>query len=130
MTSKSSAGPIFSIGTQNAGAIYQAAGDQFINHTHETTTNTPLDLLSELRATVTAAASGLSAADQRQATEALDTVENELQGTNVDKPRTAHNLARVANILKQAGHLAGSVQALHQLAAWLEPAGAGLMQLL
>jgi hypothetical protein len=130
MTNEPAAGAIFSIGTQHAGAIYQTAGDQFINHTQGTTSEAPLALLSELRAAVSAAAAGLSAAEQQQAAEALATVENELQGPDVDKRRAAHSLTRVAKILQQAGQLAGAVQALHQLAAWLEPGGSGLLRCL
>ncbi|HLM86884.1 MAG TPA: hypothetical protein VK272_11920 [Solirubrobacteraceae bacterium] len=130
MTDQSGGGSAFSIGSQQAGAIYQSAGDQIIQQGGGTLSAGVLGAVSEVRSALAAAAPALSPADRERAEESLDAVEAELQRSEPDKTRVANGLAQVAKTLKQAGELATSAEALHQLAAWLGSAGATVLQAL
>ena len=120
---------VFNIGTQNAGAVYMVGGDQYIEHA-EGVLSIEARALSELRAAVAAAAPSLSDRDRKRVEESIDVVDTELRRPQPDRARVAERLARVAKILKQAGELATSAAALHQLAGWLGPAGVSLLQAL
>ena len=128
--SERSSGSAFSIGSQQAGAIYQAAGDQIIHRGGGELSANLLAATSQVRTTIADASGAMADDDQREATLLLDGVELELRQPEPDKPRIATALERVARILDNAGKLAVSADALRQLASWLGAAGAGLIQLL
>ena len=125
-----SGGATFNIGSQQAGAIYQSGGDQIIQHGEGTLSAGVLGAVSEVRSALASAAPALSLTDRERAGESLDAVEAELREPEPNKARVATGLAHVAKALKQAGGLATSAEALHQLAAWLGPAGLAVLQVL
>ena len=130
MTNPSGGGSAFSIGSQQAGAIYQSAGDQIIQHGEGTLSAGVLGAVSEVRSALTAAAHALPPADRERAETSLDAVEAELHRPEPNKALVARALTQVASALRQAGTLATSAEALHQLAAWLGPAGLAVLQAL
>ncbi len=121
-------GGTFNIASQQAGAIFQAAGDQTIHHGEGTMTVDVLGAVSDLRGAVEA--SDLRRGDRRDALRALDEVEAELRRPSPEKERVAGKLHRTAALLKEAGGLAGAANALQQLARWLGPVGVGLLGVL
>jgi Family of unknown function (DUF5955) len=123
-------GPAFSIGSQQAGAIFQSAGDQVIHHGEGTLSAGVLTAMSEIRSALAAVGPALSPGDREQAEDSLDAIEAEMHGPEPNKARIASRLAQVANTLKQAGTLASSAEALRQIAAWLGPAGLAVLHLL
>jgi hypothetical protein len=121
-------GGTFNIGNQQAGAIFQAAGDQTIHHGEGAMSVEALNAVSELRTLVEAGA--LRSGDKRDALKALDRVETELRDDAPEKSRVADNLQRLARLLDGAGALAGATNALRGLATWLGPLGVGLLRML
>ncbi len=130
MTDPGGGGGVFNIGSQQAGAIYQSGRDQIVQHGEGTLSACVLGAVSEVRSALAAAAPVLCADDRERANGSIDAVEAELRGPEPDKARIASGLAQVARTLKRAGTLASSAEALHQLAAWLGPAGLAVLQAL
>ena len=121
-------GGTFNIGSQQAGAIYQAAGDQVVHHGEGTLTAGVLNAVSDLRNAV--AAADLPPAEREVADKSLDVVDEELQRPEPDKIRVAGALERMAGGLLRAGRLARATESLRAVAGWLGPAGLGLLKLL
>lgn len=128
MTGGSGGGGTFNIGSQQAGAIYQAAGDQVIHHGEGTLHVGALNAVADLRSAVEAA--NLSAADRETAARSLDVVEEELKREEPDKGRIAGALEWITGTLTAAGALVTAVQPLAGLAGWLGAAGVGLVKML
>jgi hypothetical protein len=128
VTERRSGGGTFNIGSQQAGAIYQSAGDQVIHHGEGTLNVGVLNAVSDLRSAV--AAADLPPADRARADESLEAVDEELKREEPDKGRIARALEWVAGALNRAGALASSAQALRALGTWLGPAGLTLLQML
>lgn len=127
MSSKGDGGSTFNIGSQQAGAIYQSAGDQVIYHGGGRLATNVLDALSDIRIALESAAPALPADQRHEADHLMSSVEAEARQPEPDKHRIAGALRRIAAFLNGAGALAGSVDAFHQLAAWLGTVGAGLI---
>lgn len=125
--SDQSGGPVFNIGSQHAGAIYQSAGDQIVHHGGGTLSAGVLSAVSEVRSALTASAPTLSEVDRAHAEDALGAVEDELREPEPDRARVAGRLAQVASALNRAGTLAASADALYELAGWLGPAGQAVL---
>jgi hypothetical protein len=127
-----SAGGAFSIGSQQAGAIYQAAGHQTIRHAGGTLTMGPLGAAEELRAGLRTAT--LPEPTRREAERALDAVEAELERPAPDQERVGAHLDRLVAGLGKAGALATAgeslLRPLRSLACWLGPAGLAALRLL
>ena len=121
-------GGTFNIGSQQAGAIYQAGRDQVIHDTSGSLSIGVLNAMSDLR--VALATAEIPASQRPAAEAALDEVETELKQPAPDKQRVAHQLEAVAGVLSRAGALAGAVDSLRKLAGWLGPAGLTLVKLL
>ncbi len=121
-------GSIFNIGSQQAGAIYQAGRDQVIHDTSGSLSIGVLNAMSDLRAAL--ATAEIPSSQRRAAEVALDEAETELKHPAPDKQRIAHRLEAVARALSRAGALAGAVDSLRKLAGWLGPAGLTLLKLL
>jgi hypothetical protein len=128
VTERSGGGGTFNIGSQQAGAIYQSAGDQVIHHGGGTLNAGVLNAVADLRSAVEAA--NLSAADRETAARSLDAVEEELKKEEPDKGRIAAALEWVTSALTTAGALVTAVQPLTGLAGWLGAAGVGLAKML
>jgi hypothetical protein len=123
-------GAAFNIGSQQAGAIYQSAGDQFIYDGGGQLSAGVLTALSDLRAVLASASAAMQPSDAAEAQALLATVEHEAKQPGPDKQRIGAALTGIARNLKRAGRLAEAATALHQLAVWLGPAGAALLALL
>ncbi|MGO9788796.1 MAG: hypothetical protein ACLP8S_04465 [Solirubrobacteraceae bacterium] len=130
MTDPPPGGSVFNIGSQHAGEIYQAAGDQTIYHAGGLSSVDFAKAMSELRTAVAGAAGQLSEGERRQAEQMLGTVDSELRRSEPSRERIATALGKVATILKRAGRLADTIGAFHQLAAILGPAAVGLIGLI
>ena len=127
MSSERGGGPAFNIGSQQAGAIYQSAGDQVIHGGAGLLATNVLDALTEIRGAIATAAPALSREQRQEANDLMGSVEFEARRPEPDKRGIARSLRRIAGLLNGAGALAASVEAFHQLAAWLGSAGAGLL---
>jgi hypothetical protein len=128
VTEQSGGGGTFNIGSQQAGAIYQSAGDQVIHHGEGTLHVGVLNAVADLRSAVEAA--NLAPADRETAARSLDAVEEELKKEEPDKGRIAGALEWVTGALTTAGALATAIQPLTGLAGWLGAAGVGLVKML
>jgi hypothetical protein len=126
------AGGVFNIGSQQAGAIFQAAGDQVVHHGEGTLGSSALRLVADLRSAL--AARPLSNGTAAEVERELALVEAELERPTPDTGAVADRLERLTGVLGRAGALAtaaeGLTTPLRHLAAWLGPAGAGLLHLL
>jgi hypothetical protein len=122
-------GSAFNIGSQQAGVIYNSAGDQVVYGGGGQLTLNVFNAVSDLRASVASAAPALSVEQRREAGELLDDVDAEVHRAGPDKGRLAGVLARLVRLLNAAGVAAGSIGALHQLVAWLGPAAASIISL-
>lgn len=127
----SAGGGTFNIGSQQAGAIYQAGGDQNIWHAGGTLTMGPLAAVADLRSALDT--TSLPQPVQRDAERALSAVETELRGATPDKRRIASYLERLTGNLHQAGALVTAGESLlaplRTLASWLGPAGLAALRL-
>lgn len=121
-------GGTFNIGSQQAGAIYQSAGDQVVHHGGGTLNAEVINAVADLRSAV--AAADLSPEDRAGAERSLAVVDDELKKEEPDKGRIASALEWVAEKLKGAGALAAATVALRTVGAWLGPAGAALVAML
>ncbi|HEX2126947.1 MAG TPA: DUF5955 family protein [Thermoleophilaceae bacterium] len=121
-------GGTFNIGSQQAGAIYQAGGDQVIHHGGGTLNAEVIHAVSDLHSAV--AAAPLSPEDRAGAERSLAVVDEELKKEEPDKGRIAGALEWVAGKLEGAGALAGAAEALKTVGTWLGPAGATLLGIL
>jgi len=130
LSGSSSGGSVFNMGSQQAGAIYQSAGDQIISHAGGRLDANVIGAVSDLKLALARAAPQLSSGELREADHLMSTVEDQLRRPEPDKQQVAGALQRILRILKGAGAFAESVDAFHQLAVWLGVAGAGLLQLL
>lgn len=119
---------VFNIGSQQAGAIYQSAGDQVIHHGGGTQTIGLLSAVSDLRSAV--ASAQLSDADRVNADRSLDTIEAELKLPEPNRKGIGAALERVAGLLARAGGLSRAADSLHSLAQWLGPAGLAVLGIL
>jgi hypothetical protein len=123
-------GGVFNIGSQQAGAIYQAAGSQTIRHAGGTLTTGPVGAVADLRCAIKAAM--LPHPAERDAAQALDDVEVELTRAAPDKRRIGSYLDRLVAVLGQAGALVTAGESLlpplRTLASWLGTAGLGTLQ--
>ncbi len=113
----------FNIGSQQAGVINQAAGDQTIHHGEGTMSIEPLRAVSELRAIVEAA--GLRPDDRRDALETLDGAETALRDGASETSCVEGNLKRLARVLEETGDLTAATDALRGLGTRLGAAGLG-----
>ena len=122
----------FNIGSQQAGAIYQAAGDQTIHDGGGTLSVDALDAAADLRTAL--AATSMRESSRQQAEEALAAVESELQGPAPDKRAVADGVERVVEALDRAGALARAGEALaaplRSIASFAGVAGAAALRLL
>ncbi len=125
-------GGTFNIGSQQAGAIYQAAGDQNIWHAGGTLTMGPLGAVADLRSALEKAS--LPAPVQRGAERAISAVETELQDAAPDKRRIGSYVERLIGDLHQAGALVTAGESLlaplRTLTSWLGPAGLAALRLI
>jgi hypothetical protein len=125
-------GGVFNIGSQQAGAIYQAAGDQTIGHAGGTLAMGPWGAVADLRSALETAT--LSGPAQSDAERTLKDVEAELQRDTPDKRRIGSHVERLVAVLGQAGALMTAGESLlaplRTLAAWLGPAGLAALRLL
>jgi hypothetical protein len=128
VTEPSGGGGTFNIGSQQAGAIFQSAGDQVVHHGHGTLHAGVINAVADLRSAVHAA--NLPAADRERAAASLDAVEEELKREEPDKGRIAAALEWVTGALTTAGALATAIQPLTGLAGWLGAAGVTLAKML
>jgi hypothetical protein len=122
----------FNIGSQQAGAIYQAAGNQTIHHGGGTLSVDALDAAADLRTALEA--TELPASLRHEADHALEALETELQAPEPDKGAIGAGVERVVGILGQAGALAsageGLVGPLRAIASFAGVAGAAALRLL
>lgn len=128
----SAGGGVFNIGSQQAGAIYQATGDQTIRHAGGTLTTGPLSAVADLRSALREALPSQLAS--REAEQALDEIEGELERDQPDKGRIGSHVERLIGVLSQAGALVSAGESLlpplRTLAVWLGAAGLGALRLL
>jgi hypothetical protein len=124
--------PGFTIGSQQAVTINQAARDQTINNPAGTLTIAPQGAVADLRGALQAAA--LPDPTRREAEQTLDAVEAELESPGPDKARIGTLVARLTETLKEAGALATAGESLlsplKKLTSWLAPAGQAALGLL
>ena len=122
----------FNIGSQQAGAIYQAAGDQTIEHGGGTLAIGALRAVQELRTALESAA--VPPAEKHEVEHALEGVESELETSEPDRSKIAGALERIIGVLGQAGALASAgeslVSPLRSLASFAGAAGATALGLL
>jgi hypothetical protein len=122
----------FTIGSQQAVTINQAARDQTINNPGGTLTIAPQGAVADLRGALHAAA--LPDPARREAEHALDAVEAELECPGPDKSRIATLVEKLTYTLKEAGALATAGESLlsplKTLTSWLGPAGLAALRLL
>jgi hypothetical protein len=96
----------FTIGSQQAGAIYQAGGDQIIQHGEGTLSAGVLEAVSEVRSALVAASSALCPADRQRADDSLEAVEVELR-----EPEAGWNARDVSERTSHSRSLARSGRA-------------------
>jgi hypothetical protein len=122
----------FTIGSQQAVTINQAARDQTINNPGGTLTIAPQGAVADLRGALQAAA--LPETPRREAEQALDAVEGELECPAPDKARIGTFVEGLTDTLKEAGALATAGESLlsplRTLMSWLGPAGLAALRLL
>ena len=122
----------FNIGSQQAGAIYQAGGDQTIHRGGGTLSIEALDAAADLRTAL--AGTDLPAPARQEAEQALETVETELHAPVPDKSAVAGGVERITRALGQAGALASAGEALasplRSIASFAGVAGAAALRLL
>ena len=122
----------FTIGSQQAVTINQAAGDQTINNPGGTLTLAPQGAVADLRGALQAAAVPDPA--RREAEWALDGVEAELESPDPDKARLGTLVEGLTGTLKEAGALATAGESLlsplKTLASWAGPTGLAAVRLL
>jgi hypothetical protein len=126
-----SGGPIFNIGSQQAGSIYNVAGDLHVG-TIESNLQAGGQLVTDLRRALDRAQ--LPASTRAAVGRELDAVERELGRPQPDSATVADRLERLTRLLTGAGALATAANTvlpiLRTLAGWLGGAGAGLAALL
>jgi hypothetical protein len=126
-----SGGPVFNIGSQQAGSINNVAGDLNVG-TFQSSLQVGGQLVADLRRALEA--TELPPRTRAEVGHDLDAVERELQRPEPDKVTVADRLERVTRALSSVGALAGAANTvlpiLHTLAGWLGSAGAGLAALL
>ncbi|HKE98197.1 MAG TPA: hypothetical protein VKG45_04610 [Actinomycetes bacterium] len=124
-------GPVFNIGSQQAGTINNVGGDLHAGHV-EGTLQAGVLLVGSLREALDQAA--MRPEVRAGAGRIVEEVERELDRPQPDKAGIAERLERLARLLGGAGALAAAgdrlVAILGQLAHWLGPVGAGLAALL
>jgi hypothetical protein len=122
----------FTIGSQQAVTINQAARDQTINNPGGTLTIAPQGAVADLRGALQATA--LPDPARREAERALDAVETELERPAPHKERVGTFVEGLTDTLKEAGALATAGESLlsplKTLASWLGPAGLAAIRLL
>ena len=128
----SAGGAAFNIGSQQAGAIYQAAGDQTIQQAGGTLTVGALGAVGDLRAALESTA--MPDADRRDVERDLGAVEAELGASSPDKDQIGGRLERMIGVLDRAGALAGAAESLagplRSLASFAGAAGVAALRLL
>lgn len=128
----STGGVAFHIGSQQAGAIYQAAGDQTIGHAGGTLALGALRAVDDLRTALESAP--VPAAAKHEVEHALEAVESELGAPEPDRGRIARRLERIIGILGKAGALASTGESLlsplRSIASFAGAAGATALRLL
>jgi hypothetical protein len=126
-----SGGPVFNIGSQQAGAINNIGGD-FNAGRVEGTLQAGVLLVGGLREALDQAP--LAPEVRARAGRIVRDVERELEQPQPDKPGIAQRLEGLTRLLSGAGALAAAgdrlLPVLRELAGWLGPAGAGLAALL
>jgi hypothetical protein len=126
-----SGGPIFNIGSQQAGSINNVAGD-FNVGTFESSLQTGNQLVTDLRRALDQ--TEMPARTRTEVGRELNAVERELGRPQPDKATVAERLERLTKMLTGAGALATAANTvlpiLHTLAGWLGGAGAGLAALI
>ena len=127
-----SGGGAFNIASQQAGAIYQAAGDQRIAHGGGTLAVHRLSAVADLRAAIEAAS--LPEPARHDATSEVEAIESELEEPAPDRGRIAAGVERLTETLREAGALASAGEALagplRSLASWAGAAGVAALRLL
>ena len=122
----------FNIGSQQAGAIYQAAGDQTIEHGGGTLALGALRAVGDLRTALES--TQMPDAAKQEATHALQDVEAQLGAPAPDEGEIADGLERIIGTLGQAGALASAGEALvsplRTIASFAGAAGAAALRLL
>jgi hypothetical protein len=128
----SGGGAAFNIGSQQAGAIYQAAGDQTIQQAGGTLTVGALRAAGDLRTALESTA--MPDAVKREVEQDLEAVEAELGASPPDKDRIGGRVERMIGVLSQAGALAGAgeslVSPLRSIASFAGAAGVAALRLL
>jgi hypothetical protein len=124
-------GPVFNIGSQQGGVVNNIGGDYHAGHV-EGTLQAGVLLVGQLREALDQTPMRPEVRDQ--AGRIVEDLERELQRPQPDKPGIADRLERLTKLLGRAGALASAgshlLPVLHQLAAWLGPAGVALAGLL
>ncbi len=122
----------FNIGSQQAGAIYQAGGDQTIHHGDGTLSVEALDAAAELQTAL--AATPMPESSRQEAQQVLEAVETELKAPAPDEGAVASGVERIIDVLGQAGALASAGEALaaplRSIASFAGAAGAAALRLL
>lgn len=125
-------GGVFNIGSQQAGAIYNAGRDQTIHGGGGTLATEAVNAIADLRAALESLP--LTVADRREADEALSDASAEAVSAEPNKGKVAARVERALDIVERAGDLAGAGAKLAApvatLAGWLGPAGAALLKLI
>lgn len=128
----SAGGAAFNIGSQQAGAIYQAAGDQTIQRAGGTLTVGAFHAVGDLRTALEATA--MPDAVKRDVGQDLEAVEAELVASPPDKDRIAGRVERMIGVLDRAGVLASAgeslVSPLRSIASFAGAAGVAALRLL
>ena len=122
----------FNIGSQQAGAIYQAGGNQTIHHGGGTLHVEARDAAAELQTAL--ATTPIPETSRQEAQQVLEAVETELQAPAPDKGAVAAGVERIIDVLGQAGALASAGESLaaplRSIASFAGAAGAAALRLL
>ena len=128
----STQGVAFNIASQQAGAIYQAAGDQTIAHGGGTLAVGALGAVSDLRAALES--TPMPPAARREVERALEGVQAELASPAPDEAAVGGRVERIVGILGKAGALASAGESLagplRSIASFAGVAGAAALRLL
>jgi hypothetical protein len=125
----------FNIGTQQAAALNNVAGNQYINGGQHAAVGAPAEVLAALR-NVRAGLGELhlNRADHARVTADLADLDAQLATGAATKSDAADRLSRLADAAHRAGVLvtaaSGLGDAILTLGRWLGPLGAGLLRLI
>jgi hypothetical protein len=125
----------FNIGSQQAAALNNVAGDQYINGGQHAVVGAPAEVLAALQNVRAGLAElHLNPSDHARAAADLADLDAQLATGAATKNDAADRLTRLADAARRAGVLvtaaSGLGAAIVTLGQWLGPLGAGLLRLL